>query len=117
MFDITKVKIGDYIETWDGRVGYVTKLGVLGKNTNTQKFFTLPFCWESVKGDKYCVTEKIATNSNYGATFKQIGAYKFDETKSKMSKVTINGLSYDSALCELTNAVNRIVECLNNRGD
>lgn len=89
MFKLGMVKVGDYVEKWDGTTGYVTQLNVLGKNRKTQEHCRLVFCWDGTDGKKYCLSDKH--EKNIGAYYKQIGSYKFTkpEKKNKIEPITV----------------------------
>lgn len=71
MFDVSKIKLGDYVETRDGRIGYVVEnKWSIGENR---------FAVQFNNGDIYSFLVCTITNKY----FKQIGTYKFDEEEKK----------------------------------
>ena len=97
-----KFNVGDYVETVDGRVGYITDVV-----TNN---FAIGFYW--TQGCAY----HNRTLAEQG--FKRIGCYTFQSehsisNTSKISKVEINGHSFEMAVCLLSNKINEIIDKLN----
>jgi hypothetical protein len=108
MFDASRIKLGDYVETRDGRIGYVTEVK---PNGNTC------FNWKMIDGtDMYtgilCPLNKC---------FKQIGTYKFD-AEEKKDKCEIEKVKpkekTDYGIKEISNfalatKINEIIDYLN----
>lgn len=69
MFDVSNIKIGDYVKTRDSYVGYVTDLS---DNLFLFRYYTEE---NGLIG--------VCTGSNLSSVFKQIGTYKFDEVEKK----------------------------------
>ena len=72
MFDVNNIKIGDYVETKKGEIGYVTEAKPNG-NTCFKWF------WKKIDGTDMYTGARCPLNK----IFKQIGVYKFDDEEVK----------------------------------
>lgn len=87
MFDVNKIKSGDYVESCIGEIGYVTEIK---PDENTL------FNWNLTDGTKM-YTGSLCSLKEY---FKQIGTYKFDEEekKDKIGKLNYMPITMDNGL-------------------
>lgn len=81
MFDVSNIKIGDYVKTRDSYVGYVTDLS---DNLFLFRYYTEE---NGLIG--------VCTGSNLSSVFKQIGTYKFDEEKDEKKIKPILNIKYE----------------------
>lgn len=105
------IKVGDYVETWDGAIGYVTDTTSNGFSFDLEidgkkfKHKTGQYCWCSY----YLIDEKNV--------FKRIGTNDFTKKKNKfepINKYDWNGIiTYADKINELIDHINAIQERLN----
>lgn len=114
MFDISNIKIGDYVKTRDNYVGYVTDLS---DNLFLFRYYTEE---NGLIG--------VCAGSNLSSVFKQIGTYKFNEEKDEKKIGAILNIKYDydqqddreirkNLRCDMWNCVNKINEIIDSHNE
>ena len=104
------IKVGDYVETWDGGIGYVT-------NADLTEFYWFIVTPRSVPNATKAGEETIASFDAVKTYYKRIGKNDFTKKENKFEPITKynqNGIiTYTDKLNELINHINVIQERLN----
>jgi hypothetical protein len=101
-----EIHVGDYVETNDRRVGYITETG----------FTYMPyFIWVTKGGEPYYEEISSENIDEWGfilkKTFKRIGQYDF--TKPEVKKIEHFEYNYPCSELRLTAKINELVDAVN----
>lgn len=100
--------IGDYVETKEGKVGYITRLEY------TLGGLPMYFGWEDGDGMKYC--QSVYTDEAidlFGKYFRRIGKYEFSKQEKKKIKL-LTKPQWGIQVEDLIGKINEIIDVVNN---
>lgn len=94
MFDINKVKVGDYFETNEGYIGEIV---YVSRIFPCNIYISVPECYQN----EWCFTQEELVKAWKNGDFKQIGTYVFDDKDKTIEPLTPKAI-YKDVKCKKT---------------